>query len=515
MIKSYSMRSSLLITIVIMSLLSVGFTLFTGEVYLRQTLENRRDNFTEVAELEVHNLWDKLKQETQSLGLGVQSDDFFRRALFENNKADVEAYLDQHFDRAFVTLGILQLKKIIILDKNINRVFQSQRGDVTAGMICSALIEDAKKRQGAERFKTLHKVCDYRGEVRLATLVPVGGLRLKGYLVVVVDPVQNLSKAEQGLGIPLQINTISGTTLFQSEKWPDENSQQAIMRVHYANKAGNKKPVLDFYFASDVTDLKANLSKTRITLISFVLITTLFVMFIALALFRKTIIRPLDRINSYLGKIRSNRRHLNEELTVSGSKELVNLAQDMNVLNKELAGLYGELEELAFTDSLTGIPNRALFFDRLEQITLLARRDKGQPEFMLMMMDLNKFKQVNDELGHKIGDELLKAVAVRLKQALRVTDTVARIGGDEFAVILYAVNDKSEVGAMAEKISELIKQPFEVDGHQLNIGTSIGIAGFPNDAGSSNDLMHCADMAMYHCKRNKLPYVFFDDGIPV
>ena len=508
------MRSSLLITIVVMSLLSVGFTLFTGEVYLRQTLENRRDNFTEVTELEVHNLWDKLKQETQALGLGIQADKDFRRAFSAKNKTGVVAYLDEHYDRAFVTLGILELKKLIVFDKKMNQIFQSKRGDRYTDVVCPSLIENAKKRQGSERFKTLNKACGYRDEVRLATLVPVGGLRLKGYLMVVVDPVINLSKAEKGLGIPLQINTVSGKTLFQSEEWPDENTQQAIMWVHYANKAGNKKPVLDFHFASDVTDLKANLSRTRVTLISFVLVTTMFVMFVALALFRKTIISPLDKINVYLGKIRSNRRHLNEKLTVSGSKELVNLAQDMNVLNKELAGLYTELEELAFTDSLTGIPNRALFFDRLEQITLLARRDKEQPEFMLMMLDLNKFKQVNDELGHKVGDELLKAVAGRLKQALRVTDTVARIGGDEFAVILYAVNEKSEAAAMAEKISALIKQPFEVDGHQLNIGTSIGIAGFPNDAESSNDLMHCADMAMYHSKRNQLLYVFFDDGIP-
>ena len=507
------MRSSLLITIVVMGLLSVGFTLFTGEVYLRQTLENRRDNFSEVVELEVHYLWDKLKQETQSLGLGIQADSVFRKALIEKDKSVAVAYLDQHYERAFVTLGILQLKKIIVFDEKVNKIFQSGKGDKTTGMICPALLTEAKKRQGSERFKTLHNVCSYKGGVRLATLVPVGGLRLKGYLMVVVDPVKNLSRAEEGLGIPVQINTASGNTLFQSEKWPDENSRQAIMWVHYGNKAGNIKPVLDFYFASDVTDLKANLSKTRFTLISFVLVTTLFVMLVALALFRKTIINPLDKINTYLSKIRSNRKNLSENLKVTGSKELVSLGHEMNILSKELAGLYTELEELAFTDSLTGIPNRALFFDRLEQITLLARRDKEQPEFMLMMLDLNKFKQVNDELGHKVGDELLKAVAVRLKQALRVTDTVARIGGDEFAVILYAVSDKSEAAAMAEKVSALIKQPFEVDGHELNIGTSIGIAGFPNDAESSNDLMHCADMAMYHCKRNKLPYVFFDDGI--
>ncbi|MCK5337107.1 MAG: diguanylate cyclase [Gammaproteobacteria bacterium] len=511
--KSYSMKSSLLITIIVMGLLSVGFTLFTGEIYLQQTLDNRRQTFTEVVELEVHNLWDNLKLEAKSLGLSVQSNKGFRAAFLQRNKRTIDVQLNEHFDRAFVTLGILNLKKIIVYDKSLNKIFQSSKGDEVDGDVCSSVIVSAKNRSGPDRFKTLHNVCEFKGQIRLVTLVPVGGLRLKGYLLVVVDPLNNLSKSEEGLGIPVMIKNPQGMELFRSANWPEKNRMENIMLVHYGNRAGNKKPVANFYFASDVALLKKNLTATRISLVSFVIISTLFATLVALALFRKTIINPLNKINTYMDKIRNDKRHLREELDVVGSKELVSLANQLNGLSDELSHLYNELEEKAFTDSLTGIPNRALLFDRLEQVTLLAKRDKSRSEFMIMMMDLNKFKVVNDELGHHIGDGLLTAVAGRLKQALRESDTVSRIGGDEFAIILYAVNEKEIAISVAEKITALMDKNFNIEGHEIDVGMSIGIARFPYDGNSGEQLMHSADIAMYHSKRNKLSYVFYDEKL--
>lgn len=192
--KSYSMQSSLLVTIVIMGLLSVGFTLFTGEIYLQKTLDNRRQIFTELVELEVHNRWGKLKEDTKSLGLSIQSSKGFKVAYQEKDITFVEKQLDEHFSRAFVTLGILDLKKIIVYDTNLRKVFQSSKGDVVKADVCADIIVRAKRRVGSDRFKTLHQVCDSNGQLRLVSLVPVGGLRLKGYMSVVVDPVVSLIK---------------------------------------------------------------------------------------------------------------------------------------------------------------------------------------------------------------------------------------------------------------------------------------------------------------------------------
>lgn len=508
---AYSMRSSLLITIVVMGFMTIGFALLTGEIYLQQTLDNRSDTFTQVVELEVHNLWDELREETNSLGLSVQSSPAFRKALEEKKTGKMATVLNQHFHRAFVTLGILNLKKIIVYDKQLNKVAQSSEGDEINSDVCAGIIQKARLRSGADRFKTLHHVCNYKKELRLVTLVPVGGLRLSGYLAVVVDPLNNLTKSEQGLGIPVMIKNASGELLFQSESWPAEKNLKNIMQVHYANRAGNPEPSAHFYFATDVSKLNLQLLKTRIGLISLVVIATLMAIIVALVLFRQTIIQPLDSIRTYLHNIRSDKKHLDKDLMVTGSKELVDLANELNSISSELSRLYNEFEEMAFTDSLTGIPNRALLFDRLQQMTMMAGRDKSNNEFMLLMMDLNKFKAVNDELGHHVGDELLIAVAKRLNQALRGSDTVARLGGDEFAIILYAVNDKEMAISTAGKITALMNELFEIDGYKIEVGMSIGIARYPHDGVNSEQILHSADMAMYHAKRNKLPYVFYQD----
>lgn len=506
--KPFSMRSNLLITIVAMGLLGVVFTLFTGEIYLQKTLQNRQETFNKLIELEVHHRWNELKKETASLGLSIQSSSGFKTAYNSKDIAVIENSLNGHFNRAFVTLGILDLKKLIIYDVSLKKTFQSSKGGETN--VCPSILAAAKTRIGYERFKALHQVCEINGELRLLTLVAVGGLRLKGYLLVIVDPLVNLVAAEEGLGIPLLIKNSKEKELFKSNNWPNDTDIENIMFLHYGDKAGNKNPVANFYFASDVTDLKNDLDKTRIELVAVVFVIILLAMMISLFMFRKTIIIPLDNINTYMKKIRQDRRYLDEELQVSGNAELHDLATEMNGLNHDLSRLYIELEEMVFTDSLTGIPNRALLFDRLKQMMLFSGRDKAHSEFMLMMMDLNKFKAVNDTLGHHIGDELLIAVASRLKQALRSADTVARLGGDEFAIILYAVNEKEVAESIASKITLLMSDDFVIDGHVIDVSLSIGISRFPKDGNTSGKLMHCADMAMYHSKRNKLPYVFYD-----
>ncbi|MCK4711202.1 MAG: hypothetical protein KAU21_21505, partial [Gammaproteobacteria bacterium] len=230
--KSFSMRSSLLITIIVMGLLSVGFTLFSGEVYLQQTLDNRRQTFIELVELEVHNRWDEIKEDSRAMGLSIQSSADLRRALADKQKQTVETALNEHFHRAYVTLGILNLKKIIVYNSDFEKIFQSSEGSVLDNDVCASVREKVLKRKGADRFKTLHQVCVYKDEVklkseiRLVTVVPVGGLRLKGYLSIVVDPLFNIAKAEEGLGIPVMIKNTQDDILFESDSWPEEHSMK-------------------------------------------------------------------------------------------------------------------------------------------------------------------------------------------------------------------------------------------------------------------------------------------------
>jgi diguanylate cyclase (GGDEF)-like protein len=153
---------------------------------------------------------------------------------------------------------------------------------------------------------------------------------------------------------------------------------------------------------------------------------------------------------------------------------------------------------LARHDVLTGLANRVLFHDRLEQALAMTERGKG---FAVLCLDLDRFKAVNDTLGHPIGDALLCAVANRLRSAVRETDTVARLGGDEFAILQLSVSDAAETTVVARRIVEAINEVFELDGHKVNIGTSIGIAMAPGDSTDPGQLMKCADLALYRSKQ--------------
>ena len=156
------------------------------------------------------------------------------------------------------------------------------------------------------------------------------------------------------------------------------------------------------------------------------------------------------------------------------------------------------LTYMAQYDQLTGLVNRALFRDRL--IQAMARSKRLQQPLGLMLLDLDRFKSVNDTLGHDIGDELLKGVAERLKGCVREVDTVARMGGDEFTVILEGVASEQGIVIVAKRIAESIAAVFDLKGHQVNIGISIGITVYPHDDHGIDELLKHADSAMYRAK---------------
>jgi diguanylate cyclase (GGDEF)-like protein len=153
---------------------------------------------------------------------------------------------------------------------------------------------------------------------------------------------------------------------------------------------------------------------------------------------------------------------------------------------------------LAQHDQLTGLPNRTLLTDRLCQAIRQARRNRSR--LAIIFIDLDKFKPVNDTLGHAIGDLLLKAVAERLLGCLRDSDSVARQGGDEFVVLLPVVEDMAAVLQVAEKIRMSLRQTFVLSAHVISIGASSGVAIFPDHGADESQLMQCADDSMYQAK---------------
>jgi diguanylate cyclase (GGDEF)-like protein len=157
------------------------------------------------------------------------------------------------------------------------------------------------------------------------------------------------------------------------------------------------------------------------------------------------------------------------------------------------------IRHLAQHDHLTGLPNRLLLADRVEQAMLHARRERHA--LALLYLDLDHFKPINDRLGHRIGDLLLIALARRLTDCLRDDDTVARVGGDEFVVLLHSLDGPEDGALVARKILDAVALPFMIEGQALELGCSIGLAVFPGDAGDFEDLLRSADRAMYRAKQ--------------
>ncbi len=159
-----------------------------------------------------------------------------------------------------------------------------------------------------------------------------------------------------------------------------------------------------------------------------------------------------------------------------------------------------QLNFQAFHDSLTMLPNRALFYDRLEQS--IKEVERNHQACGLLFIDLDKFKQINDDLGHHIGDEVLKEVAKRLRRCIRKQDTLARLGGDEFVIILQNIKDSNAIAKIAQKIINTIYEIIIIDNMSLSISSSIGISLLPQDSTDKDDLIKYADRAMYCAKKN-------------
>lgn len=204
------------------------------------------------------------------------------------------------------------------------------------------------------------------------------------------------------------------------------------------------------------------------------------------------------------------------EMLVDGARKFTCIIRDIT----ERRRAEDEINRLAYYDSLTGLPNRTLFYDRVTQALRYARRHHLYAA--MLFLDLDRFKQVNDSLGHKIGDLLLQAVAKRLTDSLRQSDsvgrqvapelspTVSRLGGDEFTIFLTNLAHVQDAGTVGRRTLDLLAEPFLLDGHEIFVTGSMGIACFPADADDVDLLLKYADTAMYHAKNDdRNNYQFF------
>ena len=324
----------------------------------------------------------------------------------------------------------------------------------------------------------------------------------------------------------------------QSVNFSDRYAEIYRPVVHQGN------PIGLIYLRSDVTAVHERLS-WFLGIVAAVLATTLLLAFALSRQLQRTITDPLLKLSGIARRISTEK---NFTLRVAGQRrdELGDLIGDFNTMldeiqardeklktyqaeleervtqrtqqlkyaNNELAAAKEQAEEVArrmeyhaHHDALTGLPNRILLNDRLQLGLAHARRQ--QCMLALLFLDLDRFKIINDSLGHTVGDQLLRVISERLKGCLREGDTVARLGGDEFMVLLPDIRSASDAGRIGSKIIRSLTEPVNCSGHELQVTTSVGISVFPYDGTDAETLVKHADISMYRAKeigRNKLVY---------
>jgi diguanylate cyclase (GGDEF)-like protein len=224
----------------------------------------------------------------------------------------------------------------------------------------------------------------------------------------------------------------------------------------------------------------------------------------------RSVTRPVAALTRFSRRIGEG--EYNEPIEISRQDELGELAKAFNHMQAAISERERHIVELAYMDRLTGLANRAMFNDRLQAAIVESEADRRKPTsaFSVMMMDLDRFKLVNDTLGHPIGDQLLCEVATRLRAVLRDTDLVARLGGDEFAVLLLG-DTADGAQRVATHLLKTLEQPIMIEGQLVDVGASIGIVAFPQHGADMNVLMRRADIAMYVAKRSNTGYALYDE----
>ena len=221
-------------------------------------------------------------------------------------------------------------------------------------------------------------------------------------------------------------------------------------------------------------------------------------------LIARSITRPVSRLAEAARRVQGG--DYKKHVEVEHEDEIGELAVSFNHMLDGIESREREILRLAYEDGLTGLPNRAMFNQQLDQAIRTARR--GVTTLSVLLFDMDRFKAINDTLGHPVGDQALREVGMRVRRVLRDSDIVARLGGDEFAVLLATGGTTPRV--VAEKILKGLEDPFVVDGQPMDIAASIGIAIFPEHGADAPALLRAADVAMYDAKRNKMGFTLYD-----
>lgn len=505
------MRAILVAVILAMALLGLVLAVYAGSVYHELVLQEQRAALTTQLRQLVGAMRRDMDTEARALTRNLRADPAFLAARASGNVAALTRFADRQLRHPGLMSGDVALLAIRVLDTRLEPIASTTNPPTHYSPACDGLRARAARRQGEEREKTLSGICLADGVPLYSVILPVAERAQTGYFEVVMDMRQRLSAAEGSFDMPMRLAIADGAPLYQSPNWPEGPVAAAgRLVVEYPVYAYTPaKSFLNLAAVKDIGAFDARLGDSRRLILATALIAVLTVAAFTLWLLQETAVQPLRRLTEHLRRLRQDKSLLAEPVQIRGVAEVVELGRGFDEMTAQLKGVYQDLERMAYTDALTKLPNRARFLDFLQEAIRQAQRE--HKSFVLFIMDLDRFKDINDTLGHHVGDALLTQVAERLHGKLRESDFLARLGGDEFAVLMPSVS-RREATIAARMLLQMLHVPFPVEEQRLVVGGSIGIALYPDHGVDANTLIQRADVAMYAAKRDNSGFAFYDVG---
>ncbi len=490
--------TGLVMVIILLGLISVLAVTLNARNYRDLAFDFQRQYMTQLMAAGSDSVLDRSAEYARSTGLRIQQGERFRAAFALQDGAELSLALQEQYDEELLAISPLTIIALYVFDERFGMVAGAGRADAAADIICPDLISKARIRDDAQRLQTLHELCLRDGIPFHASLVPIGGPAPAGYLQLVDDPLPALTRLDELLKMPVRISRADGTVLYTTPGWSDDVDANNVTSG-FTLVANNAAPALDISAARNADALVLQIGETNRELLRNVVVVLLVTLTAALLMLNYSIFRPLQDL----------RRRLRIEWRGGIESGRAQTAPEMEgpVSFHALGDLYDTLHDLAIRDPLTGTYNRALLEDRLLQVIAAHRRTPGNAAVLLL--DMVRFKYVNDMLGHHIGDLLLKGVVERISDELRESDTLARLGGDEFAVILRDT-DAEQAAQVARKIIAAMKRQFDVEDHKIFASVVIGIALMPEHGEDVETLLRNADYAMYTAKALHHGFAIFD-----
>lgn len=495
----FSIRTNVLSLIVFMgfwAFILAVVTLYSSTNYI---LENEKEAYGKLVKIHVTKLLDELNQNSINLAIKSQQDSAFQEAFKTRNKVALKKLSNDQFQQYYYTAGIVDIKQIIILDKNMKEISYSSSNttpSLSKQKSVASFLNKAKQRKGTERIKPTTKLFVDIDAPLHVSLTAIGGLRIEGYMLVISNPLLALYDLEQQLGKPVSIFDKSNLLRYQSHK-PEETYGLSEFEYKYFND--DNELVFNLHIHRDVTSLTEQVKQFIVYAAILALIITLFIVLGAITFFNKTLISPLEKVSKHMDKIAHSKSSLEQIDPIEGNKEIHDLVDSFNLMGAHINELNDELEGMAYRDTLTQIHNRRAFNKRLEELTKLSR--KGDEGFCILILDLNKFKEVNDQYGHDTGDKLLKYVATQIGKSIRTTDMLARLGGDEFGIILPGITQKENAEQVAHKMLANACKEIQINNSTIQPTLSIGIAFYTKQSNSVEEVINQADKSMYEAKK--------------